>query len=195
MKCFISSFQSPEVFRQIECWLLTTFPSSPSLISGFRLPFRFLHPFLIPTFFHLLGHNPLQHLTDEPDEVVSSQRILPLPLGAFAGFVLQGLDVADFLGAETEILDDGKEVEHDLPDRIAVNAAAEDGDDFFREVGEAGTGAVGDGMGLESVEFVEGAVVVGIGDEVVDVFGAGGFAGGLVDERGGFGEGVVGFAD
>jgi len=52
-----------------------------------------------------------------------------------------------------------------------------------------------DWVGLETVEFVEGAVDGGVGDEMVEVVGLRGLALGFVDEGRGAGERVVDCAD
>ena len=64
------------------------------------------------------------------------------------------------------------------------------------EIGEC-AGAVGDGCGIEAVEFVEGVVDGCVGYEVVYVFCVFGVycSLGFVGEGGGAGEGVVGCAD
>jgi hypothetical protein len=105
----------------------------------------------------------------------------------------------------------GEQVEADFCRGVAVDAALEDGDDGVGEV-LRGAGSVGDGGGLEAVEFVEGVVYRGISaltsarmggvvgrvnarDEVVDVVVFCGGALRLVDEGRGPRKRVVYFAD
>ncbi len=77
---------------------------------------------------------------------------------------------------------------------VASYAALEDGNDFIGKFVK-GAVAVGYGSGLEAVEFVEGAVDGGVGDEVVDVVVFGGEALSFVYEGGRACEGVVNVAD
>lgn len=65
--------------------------------------------------------------------------------------------VANFAGADTQVAHTSHEVEADFGGGVAGDAALEDRDNFGGEFGGFAC-AVGDGSGLQAVEFVEGVV-------------------------------------
>lgn len=124
------------------------------------------------------------------------QGILPppdLPLGLLA---LQSLEIAVLLRPDPEVPAHGHEVESHFVGRVALDPGQEDGDDLVGELVRCAR-AVGDGVGLQAVKFVEHGVVDGVADEVVYVLGGGGggIALGLVGEGAAPRETIVRLAD
>jgi len=88
---------------------------------------------------------------------MSPQTIFPQPLRAAIFLLLELLLVANLARPNAQVAHAGEQVEADLGGGVARDAALEDGDDVLGE-GGGWAGAVGDGVGLEAVEFVEGVV-------------------------------------
>jgi hypothetical protein len=156
-------------------------------------------------------HDALHQLAHKAHEVVPPQRILPQPGTPLLLLLFQRLLVADLARTDTLVLHAGEQVEADFCGGVAVDAALKHRNDGVGEVLRDAR-AVGDGGGLEAVEFVEGVVhrrisaftsacvdaeVDGINarDEVVHVVVFCSSALRLVDERRGSRKRVVYFAD
>jgi hypothetical protein len=116
--------------------------------------------------------------------------ILKLPFLALLVLGLKGFLISQLTGPDAFVLGDSEEIEADFVFGITGDSALEDGDELLGEF-RLSAGAVRDGGTLEAIEFVELVVDDGVSDEVVGFVVGGGGTGGLVDEGGGAGEGVV----
>lgn len=89
------------------------------------------------------GNDGLKDGASEADEVVAAQGVLKLPVAALAVLAGEGLGVAGLAGGDAQVTAHGHEVEADLGEVVAGDAALEDVDDTGGEVG-VGAGAVRD---------------------------------------------------
>lgn len=141
----------------------------------------------------MLLDDALEHLARKADKVVLAQGVLKLPVAALALFAGQQVGIAKLAGALAQVAAHGKQVEADLGGIVAGNSTLQNVDDACGErVGVAGS--VGDGRGLQAVELVQGAVDVGICDEVEGILGLARLLC-LVDEGAAAGEAVVHLSD
>jgi hypothetical protein len=119
-------------------------------------PLGLLNPLVIRaiTLVQFRLDHALQQFANESDEIMPAQTILPEPLRSSVFLVLELLLVANLAGPDAQVAHAGEQVEADFGARVALDAALQDGNDLVREL-RGGAGAMGDGGGLEAVEFVE----------------------------------------
>lgn len=126
---------------------------------------------------------------------MSAQRVLVLPVASLLLLARQHLGVADLARAHPQVAHHGHEVEPDLRQVVAGDAAPQHLHDLGRELVVRRAGAVADGRRLQAVELVQRAVDGRVRDEVERVLGLAARALRLVDERAALREAVVHVAD